>query len=344
MAHFRKKNRSKKIGTVLLLLAGIALVMAYFIFGPNTGRHDRGDYLYIPTGATRAQVMDSLQQNGFISNKSSFLWVAKAAQYRKIHPGRYYIPKGSSNYYMVRLLRSGRQTPVKLVVGKLRHIEDFAALAGNRLEADSARFDSLLRQPAFLAAYGLDTNSALALIRPDTYEFYWTAGAEKVLKTIAAHYQQFWTDTRRKQAATLGLSEKDVFALAAIVDEETNKVAEKDTIASVYLNRLKQGMKLQADPTARYAAGDFGLRRITAAQTSLQHPFNTYYVTGLPPGPICTPSLSSLEAVLQPAQTNYIYFCADPAGSGGHLFAATWSEHLKNAQAYHRAQDAKGNR
>lgn len=340
----RKKNSLRWLLYLLLLLIGSGLILLYFVFGPNTGRHDQGDYLYIPTGASYTQVVDSLEQNGFVAHTGSFKLLAKAAGYKKIYPGRYYIPKGSSNYYMVRLLRSGRQTPLKLVLGKLRLLSDFAALAGNKLEADSATFDSLLHSAEFLKTYGLDTHSAIALLRPDTYEFYWTASADKVLKTIAANYQKFWTPQREQQAKQLGLSQTEVFTLASIIEEETNKASEKDTIASVYLNRLRTGMKLQADPTARFAAGDFGLRRITSAQTSLAHPYNTYYVAGLPPGPICTPSLSSLEAVLQPATTHYIYFCADPAGSGGHLFAATWSEHLKNARAYHKAQDEKGNR
>lgn len=328
----------------MLLFAIAGLTGAYFVFGPNTGRHHKGDYLYIPTGATQAQVLDSMRQNGFLGNTASFKMLAKAASYQKIYPGRYYIPEGSSNYYMVRLLRSGKQTPLKLVVNKFRLLSDFAAYAGSKLEADSAAFDSLLHSPDFLKKYNVDTSNAISLLRPDTYEFYWTAGAEKVLNTLAANYEKFWTDERLREAEKLGLTKAAVFTLASIIDEETNKVSEKDTIASVYLNRLRIGMKLQADPTARYAAGDFTLRRITSRQTGLEHPYNTYYVKGLPPGPIATPSVSSLKAVLNPATTNYIYFCADPKGSGGHLFAATWNEHLKNARAYQQAQDEQGNR
>lgn len=342
----RQRNRPilKWVLAVFLLLAGAALIGAYLVFGPNTGAHKNGDYVYVPTGASYGQMMDSLNQNGFVGNESSFQMLAKAAGFKTARPGRYYIPKGSSNYYMVRLLRSGRQTPLKLVLKRFRLLSDFAAFAGSKLEADSTAFATLLQDPSFLEKYQLDSANAIVLIRPNTYEFYWTADPEKVIATIANQYQQFWTPERTATAEKLGLSKTEVFTLASIVDEETNKVSEKDTIASVYLNRLRTGMKLQADPTARYAAGDFGLKRITSKQTSLVHPYNTYYVKGLPPGPIATPTNSSLEAVLKPATTSYIYFCADPAGSGGHLFATTWSEHLKNARAYHQAQDAKGNR
>lgn len=345
MSSSRKRKKGLRwLLYLFLLLLGGGLIGVYLIFGPNTGRHNQGDYLYIPTGATYPQVLDSLTQNGFLQSTGSFKLLANAAGYKKIHPGRYYIPRGSSNYYMVRLLRSGRQTPLKLVVHKFRLISDFAAFAGSRLEADSATFDSLLQDAAFLQKYNVDEANAISLLRPDTYEFYWTAGAEKVISTLAANYEKFWTPERKAAAERLGLKQSEVFTLASIIDEETNKVSEKDTIASVYLNRLRIGMKLQADPTARYAAGDFTLRRITSKQTSLEHPYNTYFVKGLPPGPIATPSLSSLKAVLNPATTPYIYFCADTAGSGGHLFAATWSEHLKNARAYQKAQDEKGNR
>ncbi len=247
-----------------------------------------------------------------------------------------------SNYAIVRLLRSGRQTPVQLVIGKLRTKEDFVRAVSTHLEADSVALRKMLSDSAYLAKFGLDTATALCAVMPNTYEFYWNTAANKAFRKIEKGFAAFWTEARISEAKALNLTPAEAITLASIVAEESNRRDEQPMIASTYLNRLKKGMKLQADPTAKYAAGDFALRRITSAQTSIASPYNTYYVSGLPPGPICTPSARTIEAVLAAPKTDYLYFCAKEDFSGYHRFAASYDEHLKNAQLYQHALNARG--
>jgi UPF0755 protein len=177
---------------------------------------------------------------------------------------------------------------------------------------------------------------------PNTFEFYWNTSADKAFRKIEQGFARFWTDTRKSAAKARSLTPQQATILASIVEEESNKHDEQPNIASVYLNRMKKGMKLQADPTAKYAAGDFALRRITSAQTSIASPYNTYYVAGLPPGPICTPSPKTIDAVLAAPETDYLYFCAKEDFSGYHRFAASYADHMKNAALYQQALNAKG--
>ncbi len=333
----------KWLGIVLLLALAAAGYISYLVFGSNTGDMHRGNYLYIPTGADYSKVKSELEAGGFIRNKSSFDLLAKRANYPShVHPGKYHIQKGMSNYELIRLLRSGRQTPVKLVVQKLRTKDDFARLVARNLEADSLSMHQLLNDSGFLVNFGLDTATALCGIMPDTYEFYWNSDAETVYKKIFKNYLRFWTEERKGMAAAKALTPEQVVILASIVEEETNQNEEKPIIASVYLNRLKKRMKLQADPTARYAFGDFTIRRVTSVHTAIASPYNTYHSFGLPPGPICTPETNTILAVLNATDTDYLYFCARGDGSGKHLFAKTYQEHLQNARAYHRMLNQSG--
>ena len=195
----------------------------------------------------------------------------------------------------------------------------------------------MLHDPVYLSQFGLDTNTAMCAVMPDTYEFWWNTSADKAYRKLAKYYKDYWTPERKQKAQARNLTPPEVITLASIVDEETNNNAEKPQIASVYLNRMKEGMRLQADPTVKFAVGDFTIKRITSAITGTPSPYNTYYTAGLPPGPICTPSRKSIEAVLNPAETNYLYFCAKEDFSGSHRFAATYAEHMKNASLYQRA-------
>ena len=338
-----KKNNSRGLRILLLVSLVVGGLGAWLLLGTSTRAGSGNNFLYIPTGATFSAVEDSLTTRGFLRSTSGFRWVAKALRYPgNVRPGRYLVAPGTTLLSLVRKLRSGQQEPVKLVINKLRTKGDFARLVETNLEADSAQFAKLLSDGEYLAEFGLDTAGALGAAVPATYEFYWNTSADKAFRKIAAARTAFWTAARKEKAAALGLTPSQVTSLAAIVDEETNKRDEKGEIASTYLNRLRLGMKLQADPTARWAAGDFSIKRITSAQTSLAHPYNTYYVAGLPPGPICTPAKATIDAVLNAPNTDYLYFCAREDFSGYHRFAATYDEHLKNARAYQAALNARG--
>lgn len=328
---------------ILLGLLALGLIASYFVFGPNTGALSEGGYLYVHTGSGYVQVKEALQDGGFVRDMKSFDFLARRLGYPgHVHPGRYRVRRGMSNWSLIRMLHSGRQTPVDLVVGKLRTKADFIQLISSKLEADSLTLHQMLGDDVYLAQFGLDSNTALCAILPDTYQFYWNTDAEKVFRKLEKNFAAFWTDARKTKAHQLGLSPVQAVILASIVEEESNMRKEQPLIASVYLNRMKKGMKLQADPTARYAAGDFSIRRIGAAQTSLASPYNTYRFAGLPPGPICTPSTKTIEAVLAAPATDYLYFCARADFSGYHSFSASYAEHLKNAQAYQHALDARG--
>lgn len=338
-----QKKKSGILRWVLLAILLVAAFALFRVFGPNTGALSKGNYLYIHTGATYADVKRSLKEDGFIKDMLSFNLLAKQVNYpAHVHAGKYKITAGMSNYNIIRMLRSGRQTPVKLVINKLRTKEDFVHLVSANLEADSNSVKQLLNDSAYLSAYNLDTNTAMCAVMPDTYEFFWNTNADKAFKKIAKTYVAYWNDTRKQEAAAKQLTPAQVVTVASILEEETNKNDEKPNIASVYLNRLKAGVRLQADPTVKFAVNDFTLRRITGAYTQIPSPYNTYLNTGLPPGPICTPSKASIEAVLHAPDTNLMYFCARADFSGYHAFAATLAEHQKNARAYQQALNERG--
>ncbi|MBX5439195.1 MAG: endolytic transglycosylase MltG [Thermoflavifilum sp.] len=339
-----KRKKTKKIHVWPWLLAGALLFISYFayrIFRPNTYPFREKTYFYIPTGSTYGEVLKALQRQHIVRNLRDFDWLARKLHYpQHIHPGRYAIKPGMSNLQLVHLLYSGKQAPVKLVINKLRTRQDLIRLVSRHLEADSASMATLLSDEVYLRQYGLDTNTALCAILPNTYFFFWNTSAEGFFKRMMQEYHRFWDSTRLQEAQALGLTPNEVMILASIVEEETHDNAEKPLIASVYLNRLRKGMRLAADPTVKYALGDFSLRRIYSKYTRFHSPYNTYLHEGLPPGPICTPSPASIDAVLHAPQTDYLYFCAKPDFSGTHVFASTYAAHLQNARRYQAALDS----
>ena len=340
----RQRNKGGKwLKVVLIIVLIIGAVGAWIVFGPNTGRMKQGEYLYIKTGSTYTQVIEQLKEGDYIREIIGFDLLAKQAGYPdRVKAGKYHIEPGMSNYAIVRMLRSGKQTPVKLVLNKLRTKQDFVAFVGKSLEADSAKMKTLLNDNTFLGEYGLDSNTAMCGIMPDTYEFFWNTPANKVFQKIAKNYTRFWNDERKQQAASKGLTPPQAIIMASIVEEETNKTSDKPLIASVYINRIKKGMRLQADPTVKFAIGNFAIRRVTGVHLAYASPYNTYLNAGLPPGPICTPSKSSINAVLNAPATDYVYFCASPALDGSSLFAASYNEHMKNARLYQQALNERG--
>ena len=338
-----EKKRSRVPLYAALFIIALMILAVFKTFGPNTGHFTHGSYLYIHTGATYPQVRAELQAGGFINDMASFGLLAKMAKLpAHVRPGKYKIEKGMSNYKILRMLRSGRQSAVKLVVRRLRTRQEFINLVSANLEADSLVLKQMLRNEDYLSQFGLDTNTVMCGIMPDTYDFFWNVTADKAFRKIEKNYARFWDGAKKQQAQAIGLTQVKAIILASIVDEETNVNSDKPNIASVYLNRLAKGMKLEADPTVKFAAGDFTIRRIAGTMMQIPSPYNTYVNTGLPPGPICTPSISSIDAVLQAPTTDYLYFCAKDDFSGYSVFAATYNEQLKNARAYQKALNERG--
>ena len=326
----------KTVAALAVLLLLFALYTGWNFFGPATYFRSGAKYLYIPSAnPTKEEVLQRLRADSMTGSPFFFRWTADRMNYWKnIKPGKYKIEQGSSVFNMVRMLRNGIQSPVNLVITKLRTREDLASLAGKRLECDSLQMIRFLTSNDSLHTYGLDTNTVMTAVFPNTYTYFWNTTPDKVFSKFLKQYNLFWTPERTGLARDKGLTPQTAYILASIVEEETNKQTDKGNIASVYLNRLKKGMKLGADPTVKFALKDFGLRRIYYKHLAVESPYNTYKVTGLPPGPICTPSAATVDAVLQAPQTEYLYFVARSDFSGYHVFAPTYQEHLRFAKQY----------
>jgi UPF0755 protein len=238
---------------------------------------------------------------------------------------------------LVNLLRSGKQSPVKLGFISVRSLDILAGKAAAYIEADSATLAALLTDPATAQKYGFNQQTFMSMFIPNTYEFYWNTSAEKFVEKMAEEYKNFWNEDRKQKAADIGLSQSEVSTLASIVEAETQKNDEKAKVAGVYMNRLNTGMLLQADPTVVFAAGDFTIQRVLNRHLEINSPYNTYLYAGLPPGPINIPSVSSIDAVLNYERHNYKFFCAKEDFSGYHAFAVTNAQHEVNARKYHQA-------
>jgi UPF0755 protein len=330
----------KKLLLIVFLLLLIGAGAAAWIFlGPATGFSSDKETVFIRTqAATRTAVLDSLQKNSIITNRAAFEWLADKMNYwARIRPGKYEIDKGSSLLDIVRKLRNGIQTPVNLTITKLRTKADFARLVGRRFECDSAQMMALLMNEDSMTTFGVSPEQAFTQILPDTYTLLWTTPPRKIFARLKEESEKFWTAERKARADSLGLTPATAYILASIVEEETNKLDEKDTIASVYLNRVQKGMPLQADPTVKFALQDFSLTRIYGPHLEAASPYNTYRNRGLPPGPICTPSKKTIDAVLAAPRTDYIYFVASPSLNGSHDFSRDYREHMVKARLYQQA-------
>lgn len=299
--------------------------------------------IYVPTGSSFDQLMDTLQANGCITDPAVFRSMAKARNLDDhVRGGRYVLQPGMPLLKVVTKLSSGNQDPVRLTLNKFRTKQQLCDFLDARLELCGDSLLALLNDTALCDTLGFNPNTVIALFIPNTYECYWTVTPRALLTRMDKEYHRFWSASRRNKAEQMGLTPVEVMTLASIVDEETNANEEKATIASVYLNRLRRGMPLQADPTLKYAAGDFTLRRLLHRHTQIASPYNTYLHRGLPPGPICTPSIAGIDAVLQNKQTDYLFFCAKEDMSGRHNFARNADEHAANAARFHQALNQRG--
>jgi UPF0755 protein len=297
-------------------------------------------YFYVHTGSGFQAVIDSLVKKGYLTDPGKFEWLARRKHYdQRVRPGRYRLVDGMRNNTLVNLLRSGRQEPVRIIIQNVRTREELAGKIGRNLEVDSTRLSKLFNDPEFLARYDIFPPTLFILFIPNTYEFYWNTSGEQLFARMSREYQRFWNPGRIRLADSLHLSVAEVVTLASIVEKESNKNAEKPVIAGVYLNRLKKQIPLQADPTVIFAWNDYRIRRVLKKHTEIKSPYNTYYRTGLPPGPICLPSVASVDAVLHAVNHTYYYFCAREDLSGYHSFATGLEEHNRNARRYQKALD-----
>ena len=330
----------KLLLTLLLLLFVIAALCGYLILGPATAFTSDNHDLYIHTGMNFSQVDSMLSTDEVLSHQAVFNWLANRVSYpENIKAGKYEIHRGMSLLNLLKMLRNGRQVPVNLVITKLRTREDLAGMIGRKYECDSAAFMRYMNNTDTLSTYGVDTNTVMTLVFPNTYTYFWNTTPSRIFKKLVLASDAFWTPERLGQAEAHQLNRTTAYILASIVEEETTRKTDKPKIASVYLNRMATGMRLAADPTVKYALRRFDLKRVYEKYLLVESPYNTYRNAGLPPGPICTPSEESLEAVLEAPKTKYLYFVAKPDFSGYSNFAETFAEHMQNAKEYQKALD-----
>lgn len=332
----------KKIVRLLLIaIVVFAGILAWLLLAPATQFSTKGKYLLVYEQASAAgDVMKQLEEESVIRNTGIFKTLASQLNvWQRIKPGRFEITKGQSIISIIRMLRNNKQVPSRLIVNKLRTREDLAKLIGKSFRADSATAISFLNNNDSLVQLGVDTNTVMTLVIPDTYIFNWSTPVGKLLDRLKSEQEGFWTAERKQKAANQNLTPEQVYTLASIVEEETNYNPEKGKIASVYMNRLNKGMALGADPTVKFALKNFALRRVINNDLKVASPFNTYMNKGLPPGPICTPSKVTIDAVLDAPRTDYLFFVASAELNGTHHFSATYAEHMQYAGNYWKELD-----
>lgn len=326
------------LGMAVLICAGMLTIAPYMIH-----KSDQDVTFRIPKNANMQNVTDTL--NKYFPED----YTAKVINLMNLYGfepserhGSYVLPKGATPFATMRKLSRGAQTPVRLTINGFRSLPYLAQRMGLKMEFSPEEFMEALNDTAYLSKYGLNPDNSLALFLEDSYDVYWTDSPYKVLDKIGDNYLTFWTEGKRDKAAEMDLTPVEMMVLASIVDEETNQILEKGKIGQLYINRLDKGMKLQADPTVRYAIGDFTIRRVTNEHLQKDSPYNTYLYEGLPPGPIRTTNRKTLLELLNAEPNTYLYMCARPDFSGFHNFASTYEEHLENAKEYRKALDERG--
>jgi UPF0755 protein len=334
-------KRAKIITILLIVVLFVAVALAYILlYAPNTSISKKS-FLYIKTGSTYSDVINQLKKRDLLHSVATFKIVAAKMNYKThVKPGKYLLKPGTGNYKLIQLLRSGKQEPVHLVFNNIRTKQDFAGRIAEQVEADSVTILNHLNDKDFMAKFGLNPENALTLFIPNTYQIWWNTNPESFFKRMATERKKFWNNERLEKAKAINLTPEKVVILASIVEKESNKNDEKPVVAGVYLNRLKKGMLLQADPTLIFAWNDFTIRRVLNVHKTINSPYNTYKYKGLPPGPIYLPDIKSIDAVLNYKHHDYIYFCAKEDLSGYHNFARTPQEHERNAARYRKALDA----
>lgn len=329
------------------MIAGAA-ILSSAIFGATLFKagfsSKETTYLYVDTDDNADSIYNKLQETNKPSSSLAFHIFASGLNLdERVKPGRYEINEGTSILQLVRHIRNHNESPVNLVVPSVRTIEDMSARLGEHLMIDSAAIMDRLCNENVLCELGYTKENVPALFIPNTYQVYWDITAEDLINRLAKENKAFWNEKRESKVSKvaeytgLELSKNDIVTLASIVDSETANNGEKANIAGLYLNRLKIGMPLQSDPTVKFALKNFALKRILHEHLNADSPYNTYRNTGLPPGPICIPSIAGIDAVLNYAHNDYIYMCAKEDFSGTHNFAVSYSEHLRNASRYAKA-------
>lgn len=335
------KRNKFLIGFVIVFSILITSFVFYFyqVFFSENILVEKGDeVILIEKDMDFQDLQDIVYEREIVNDMLSFSFVAKLLDYQEnMKPGLYLMKKDMTNLQAIRMLRAGEQTPTTTTFNNVRLKPDLAGKITDNLQADSVEFLALLNNDSLVSAYGFTQDNILSMFIPNTYEVYYTISEKRLFDKMYAEYQKFWNDERKQKADALGLSPTEVSTLASIVQAESIQPDERPKIAEVYLNRLERDMLLQADPALVYAVGDFTIKRVLNVHKEVDSPYNLYRYKGLPPGPINLPEIESIDAVLNPEEHNYLYFCAKPDFSGYHAFATNLRQHNVNARAYQNA-------
>ena len=344
----RRTRRRMLLSSITVIFLFFLLLFGYLgyrmVYKPNVWLNNETSVsINIKKGTSWEEVKQILYKNGTILHRGSFEQLAVLMKYPEhIKSGHYLITAGMSNRMLLNKLKAGKQDPVKLVFNNIRTKEELAGHISLQIDVDSVTLLALLNDAAFTEKLGFSPQNIISMFIPNTYEIYWNVSAEKFMERMQKEYKAFWNESREAKLKTIKLSELQAITLASIVEKESNQNAEKPDIAGVYMNRLQQGWLLQADPTLVYALGDFTIKRVLNVYKTVNSPYNTYMYLGLPPGPICLPSIASIDAVLNYRRHNYMFFCAREDFSGFHNFAVTLNQHMVNAEKYQQALDKQG--
>lgn len=339
----KKKPSSKKhartikliLLSIVFLITTIAVVFWWLTLKPNLKLPKHKQFFYIHSNDTYVDFETNIQP--FLASAYTFDLVSNYMEFPKhLKAGRYTLSDGMNNRQLISLLRSGNQEPVKLVIRTYWMPEDLAHVVAKNLEIDSLRFIHKLTDSLKLSSLGFNHETAMCFLLPNTYYFNWNSNADTIINKLYKEYNKFWTEDRIHKASLRGLTKTETVILASIVWREIARADEMPRVAGVYLNRLKKEMLLQADPTLKFSLKEFDLRRILNIHMEVESPYNTYKFKGLPPGPICNPPAAAIDAVLNPEEHEYIYFCAQPGNTGYHNFATNLTEHNKNALLFHK--------
>jgi len=332
--------RKKFLFLLMLLSIGAFFYIAilyYHITKTVDWSHKEVTHIYIERACTSELLFQKLSSEPFFLNPKHVDIVAAIINLNDltIKHGRFKIPESFSIWSLMRFLKAGKQDPVNVIIHNESTPELIAGKISRYLEADSLEILTTLREYVELDKYELEPHTLITLFIPNTYQVYWNTTPESFLKRMKLEHDKFWqTGNREEKASDLQMSKVEVYTLASIVEKESRAKAERPTIAGLYLNRLKIGMKLQADPTVVFATGDLSINRVLNKHLEIDSPYNTYFYEGLPPGPIGMASINSIDAVLNAENHQYIYMCAAPDNSGTHVFATTYAEHQINAAKY----------
>ena len=322
---------------VCLILGGIGLYVYQHIYSSNfdVGKGRSEAYVYVPTGADFEEVMAILIDSGFVIDEAGFRATAELKKYTEyVKAGRFKLETGMTNNEAINSLRS-QNIPVDVTFNNISTFSKLAGVLSTQLEPDSATFMQAFTNSDLRSKYGFEEASYSAMFIPNTYEMYWNRRAEDFIERMAKEFRTAWNSERKSKAKAMGLSQSEVSTLASIVEAETKEIDEMPKVAGLYLNRLDIGMRLQADPTVKYALNDPTIKRIYEVDLKVESPYNTYLYAGLRPGPIAFPSIRAIDAVLNAKEHGYLYMCARPDYSGYHNFAKTLRQHNQNGAKYH---------